>query len=77
MQTNVWTLKNGGPTDVFESDLFDRFHELESNFEVFSLLNAETRLGIVPEVRTEKGGRGGREREREGEGGREGKSAGW
>ena len=62
---------NGGPTDVFESDLFDCLHELDCNFEIFSLLNAKTRLGIGPEVRTEKGGRareGGERRGRRREG---------
>lgn len=34
-------------TDIFQTDFFNFFHEFKSNFQVFSLLDAQTRLGIV------------------------------
>ena len=49
-------------TNIFQSNLFHFLHELQSNFEIFSLLNVKTRLCIVP---GEGGREGGRERERE------------
>lgn len=48
-------------TNILEANLFNFFHELESNFQIFSLLNVKSRLGIVSRV--SQGERGERERE--------------